>query len=230
MRNIKAIFWKQIKDTFKNKAILIQFVMFPFLACIMEKAVIMEDMPPHFFVKLFASMFIGMAPLIAMSAVLSEEKEDGTLKVLMMSGVKPAEYLLGVGGYVWAVCMIGACVLGVVGEYRGEELFLFLVIMAVGIIASLLVGAAVGTWSKNQMMATSLCVPVMMVFSFLPMLSMFNETIRKIARIAYSEQISILINRLGEGTAQPENIAIILGNIIAAFICFVCAYRRCGIC
>lgn len=231
VRNIRAICWKQVKDTFKNKAIFIQFVMFPFMAFLMENAVIMDDMPKHFFVRLFSSMYIGMAPLVAMSAVLAEEKEEGTLKMLMMSDVKPTEYLLGVGGYIWALCMAGACAFAALGEYHGEELLAFLTIMASGIIASLLIGAAIGTWSKNQMMATSLCVPVMMIFSFLPMLSMFNETIRKIARVAYSEQINIVINRLGEeGKAiKSENVVIILINITIGAICFGWTYRKGGL-
>ncbi len=231
VRNIGAVCWKQVKDTFKNKAIFIQFVMFPLMAFLMENAVIMDDMPKHFFVKLFSSMYIGMAPLVAMSAVLAEEKEEGTLKMLMMSDVKPIEYLLGVGGYIWAICMTGTFALGALGEYQGEELVAFLSIMAIGIIASLLIGAAIGTWSKNQMMATSLCVPVMMVFSFLPMLSMFNETIRKMARVAYSEQISIVINRLGEEGQyiKSESIVIILINIAIAATLFGWTYRKGGL-
>lgn len=229
MRNIKAIFWKQVKETFKNKTILIQFIMFPLMEIIMENAVVMQDMPEHFFTKLFAVMYIGMAPLISMTAVLSEEKEDCTLKVLMMSDVKPVEYLLGTGSYIWTACMAGALVFAVVGELKGSNFLAFMLIMSVGIIASLFVGAAIGTWSRNQMMATSLSVPVMMVFSFLPMLSMFNETIQKAAKFTYSEQISILINQLGQETAGFENIIVILLNVLVAFVCFVCAYRRCGL-
>lgn len=229
MKNIRAIFWKQTKETFKNKTILVQFIMFPLLAAIMENVVAVQGMPEHFFVKLFAVMYIGMAPLTSMSAVLAEEKEDCTLKVLMMSDVKPTEYLLGTGGYIWTACMAGACVFAVVGKFRGKVLLSFLLIMAVGIVASLLVGAAVGTCSRNQMMATSLGIPVMMILSFLPMLSMFNETIKKAARVVYSEQISILINRLGQETAGFENITVILLNMLIALGCFIFAYRRCGL-
>ena len=229
MRNSKAVFLKQAKDIVKNKTILIQFVMFPILVIIMEKLVVMDDMPDHFFVRLFSSMYIGMAPLVSMAAILAEEKEECTLKMLLMSDVKPAEYLLGTGSCVWLACMAGACVFGVVGEYEGKAFLTFLLIMAVGIIASLLIGAAIGTWSRNQMMATSLGVPVMLVFAFLPMLSMFNETIGRVAKITYSEQISILIDGLGKSRAGFGNIAIILLNIVAAFGCFVLAYRRCGL-
>ena len=101
MKHIGAILWKQMKDTLKNKTILIQFLMFPIMTIIMENAIEIENMPEHFFAVLFAVMFIGMAPLTSMSAIISEEKEKNTLRVLLMSNVKPMEYLFGVGVYVW---------------------------------------------------------------------------------------------------------------------------------
>ena len=56
MKNIKAVFMKQILDTIKNKTVFIQFLMFPIIAVIMENAVKIEDMPEHFFAKLFAEI------------------------------------------------------------------------------------------------------------------------------------------------------------------------------
>ena len=66
MKNAIIIFRKQVKDTGKNLALAIQFIMFPVMAAIMENAIKIEDMPPHFFVGLFAIMHIGMAPLNVM--------------------------------------------------------------------------------------------------------------------------------------------------------------------
>ena len=82
------------------------------------------------------------------------------------------------------------------------------------------------------MMATSISVPVMMLFAFLPMLSMFNDTIKKVARITYSEQISILLNRLEDGmtaSVQAENVLMILLNMGIALICFLFAYKKSGL-
>ena len=42
MKNAGAVFLKQAKDTMKNKTILIQFVMFPALAVIMENFMSIE--------------------------------------------------------------------------------------------------------------------------------------------------------------------------------------------
>ena len=108
MHNVGVIFKKQLKDTLKNKTVLIQFIMFPAMTLLMENAVKIPDMPELFFTKLFSVMFLGMAPITSAAAIISEEKEKNTLRVLMMANVKPWEYLLGVGLYVWTLCMAGA--------------------------------------------------------------------------------------------------------------------------
>lgn len=229
MKNITAVFLKQIKETFRNKTILIQFLMFPVMVIIMENAIKLENMPEHFFVKLFAVMFVGMAPLTCMSAIISEEKEKNTLRALMMSNVKPFEYLIGVGAYVFIMCIIGAVVFAVCGGYEGKDLLVFMTVMGAGILLSSLTGAVIGVFSKNQMSATSVTIPVMMIFSFLPMLSMFNESIEKVARITYSQQMSILINGIGNSAIKPESIVIIAVNFVVASILFTLAFRKKGL-
>ena len=229
MKNITAVFLKQIKETFRNKTILIQFLMFPVMVIIMENAIKLENMPEHFFVKLFAVMFVGMAPLTCMSAIISEEKEKNTLRALMMSNVKPFEYLLGVGAYVFIMCIIGAVVFAVCGGYEGKDLLVFMAVMGAGILLSSLTGAVIGVFSKNQMSATSITIPVMMIFSFLPMLSIFNENIEKVARITYSQQMSILINGIGNSAIKPESIIIIAVNFVVASILFTLAFRKKGL-
>lgn len=229
MTNISAIFLKQMKETFKNKTILIQFILFPAFALIMENAVKINDMPDHFFVKLFAVMFVGMAPLTCVSSVISEEKEKNTLRVLMMSNVKPSQYLFGVGSYIWLMCMAGTFVFAFCGNYSGKELIMFLLVMAAGVLLSILIGAIIGICCKNQMTATSLTVPVMIIFSFLPMISMFNERIAAVAKITYSQQISLLINGIGSTPIPFESIAIISVNLLLAVICFAMVFRKRGL-
>lgn len=226
MKNIIAIFKKQVKDTLKNKTVFIQFVMFPALALIMNNTIKMEDMPRNFFVFLFATMYIGMAPLTGMAAVISEEKEKNTLRVLLMSNVKPHEYLTGVGSYIWAACMLGAAVICIAGDYDLKESICFMLVMAVGILASLLIGAAIGTWSRTQMIASSVTVPVMMVFSFLPMLSLFNSTIAKVAKYTYSEQIRLLLSEIGDFSFSAERFCILAANVLIFTGLFVVAYKK----
>ncbi len=229
MRNISAVLLKQMKETLKNKTILIQFLMFPVMTIIMETAIKMEDMPEHYFAKIFAVMFVGMAPLSCLSAIISEEKEKDTLRALMMSNVKAYEYLLGVGIYVWVMCMVGALIFAVCGEYSGKDFLVFLLIMAFGIFVSGLIGAVIGIISKNQMSATSVTVPVMMVFAFLPMIGMFNESVEKIATVTYSQQMTVLINGLGSSEMTAESLIVIAANFVVAAALFIIAYKKKGL-
>lgn len=226
INHIGAILWKQLKDTLKNKTILIQFLMFPCMTVIMENAISIDGMPEHFFANLFAIMYVGMAPLTAMSAIIAEEKEKNTLRVLHMCNVNAFEYLLGNAIYIVFICMMGSLVIAFAGGYKGNELLTFMLIMFVGHTISMLAGAAIGAFSRNQMMATSLTVPVMMIFSFLPMLSMFNDSIGKVAKYFYSEQLYLLINDLSAIEIGLETITILGVNICLILSCFIIAYRK----
>ena len=120
IRNSIFIYKKQVKDTGKNMALLVQFVMFPMMAAIMENAIHLEDMPEHFFVGMFAVMHVGMAPLTVTVSIISEEKEKNTLRMLLLANVRPLEYLCGIGSFVFSACMAGGIPFGILGGYEGN--------------------------------------------------------------------------------------------------------------
>lgn len=229
MKNIRAVFLKQLSDTLKNKPVLIQFVLMPSIAVLLENTIKADDMPDRFFMKMFAVMFVGMAPLSCMSSLISEEKEKNTLRVLLMSNVRPAEYLIGIGSYVFVMCLGGTAVFAVLGGYTGAQLAEFLIVMFLGIILSELTGAVIGVISKNQMTAASITVPVIMVFSFLPMIANFNSTVRTAAKVTYSQQISELINGIGTTSVSAVSLIVIALNFTLATALFMAAYKRKGL-
>lgn len=227
MQNIIIIIKKQLKDTIKNKTILIQFILFPLMTVIMENAISLEGMPELFFTKLFAIMYIGMAPITSVAAIISEEKEKNTLRVLMMANVKPWQYLCGVGFYVWAICMIGAGVMSM--GFSGKDRAFFLGLMEIGFFISILAGACVGIFAKNQMAATSLVMPGMMILAFLPMLSMFNEKIAKVAKIFYTEQLKNILEKMSFSDMPENAVWIILINAVVLVFLFSFVYKRKGL-
>lgn len=229
MKNIRAVFLKQLSDTLKNKPVLIQFVLMPSIAVLLENTIKVDDMPDRFFMKMFAVMFVGMAPLSCMSSLISEEKEKNTLRVLLMSNVRPVEYLIGIGSYVFVMCLGGTAVFAALGGYTGAQLAEFLIVMFSGIILSELTGAVIGVISKNQMTAASITVPVIMVFSFLPMIANFNSTVRTAAKVTYSQQISELINGIGTTSISAESLIVIVLNLTLAVFLFIAAYKRKGL-
>ena len=216
MQKVLVIFRKQMRDTFKNKTILIQFILFPLITLIMENCITVNDMPENFFTKLFAVMYIGMAPLTAVASVISEEKEKNTLRVLMHANIRPWQYLMGIGLHVWTICMLGAALMSV-NLPSSERLFF------------ILAGACVGIFSKNQMMATSVVMPVMMIFSFAPMLAMFNDIIRKGAVIFYTQQLKNVFDEMTWSAVSGKSIVIVLANTMVFILLFAVLYRKKGL-
>lgn len=227
MHNIGVIIKKQIKDTLKNKTVLIQFVMFPVLTLIFENAINIPDMPELFFTKLFSVMYMGMAPLVAVASIIAEEKEKNTLRVLTMANVKALEYLAGIGIYVWTICMAGAGVMAT--TLSSGDIPFYLGVMAAGFIISIAIGACIGIIASNQMAATSLSLPVMLIFSFMPMLAMFNDKIEKIAGIFYTQQIRELLGNMTFDGIKTETMLVVAVNALLALSLFFAAFKRKGL-
>lgn len=227
MKNSMIIIKKQLKDTLKNKTILIQFILFPMMTLIMENAIHMEGMPEHFFTKLFSIMYIGMAPLTSVASIISEEKEKNTLRVLLMANMKLLQYLMGIGVYVWSICMMGAVVMAT--GLPKQDILMYLFIMAIGFMISIFVGACIGIFATNQMSATSLVMPVMMVLSFLPMLAMFNEKIEKMARFFFTQQLKLCLNDMSIMGHSNETYIVLLVNVIIALLVFGLAFKKKGL-
>ena len=227
MHNIGVIIKKQLKDTLKNKTVLIQFVMFPVLTLIFENAINIPDMPELFFTKLFSVLYMGMAPLVAVASVIAEEKEKNTLRVLTMANVKAWEYLAGIGIYVWTICMAGAGVMAT--TLSSGDIPFYLGVMAAGFIISIAIGACIGIIASNQMAATSLSLPVMLIFSFMPMLAMFNDKIEKIAGIFYTQQIRELLGNMTFDGIKTETMLVVAVNALLALLLFFAAFKRKGL-
>ncbi|NLZ70259.1 MAG: ABC transporter permease [Clostridiaceae bacterium] len=227
MRNTIVVIKKQFRDTLKNKTVLIQFILFPIMTLIMENAVKVADMPELFFTKIFSMMYIGMAPLTAVAAIISEEKEKNTLRVLMMANVTPWQYLLGVGVYVWTICMGGAAVMAT--GFAARNILFYLAVMGIGFAISIVLGGCIGILADNQIAATSLVMPAMAILSFGPMLAMFNSTIEKVARFLYTQQLRLLLDNMSFEWGRVESFGIIVTNAAVLVVLFFIAFRRKGL-
>ena len=227
MKNALIIIKKQLKDTIKNKTVFIQVILFPIMTLIMENVVKIDEMPKLYFTRLFSMMYIGMAPISSVAAIISEEKEKNTLRVLIMANIKPWEYILGIGIYVWSICMIGACVMA--SGLESIQIPFYLLCMAIGFFISVMAGACIGILSKNQMMATSLVMPVIMILSFIPMLGTFNEMIEKISRFIYTQQIGNLLDAMSFKGCSVMDICILIGNAVLAFALFFVSFKKKGL-
>lgn len=230
MKHALAIFKKQVKDTLKNITILVQFILFPAMTVILTTAIGQSGgLPTGYFAVMFSAMYVGMAPLVSTCSIIAEEKEANTLRVLMMANVRPGEYLLGAGSYVFLLCALGSLVFCFVAGVRGVSFLLFYLCLLIGILISILLGAGLGMLSKNQMSATSLSMPFMLALSFLPMISLFNETVAKISRFLYTQQIMDLVSEPTVENFTWDRLVILAVNMAVGLAIFLAAYRKRGL-
>ena len=229
MRSARSIFIKQAKDSLKNKAVLIQFILFPIMAFILTELVAKptEDISNSIYVTMFAAMFAGMTPLTMTAGAIAEDREHKSLRFLVMAGVKPHEYLLGIGGYILVICTLVSFVFGLIGGFTGTVFVEFVVILIIGSAASMLLGATIGIFSKNQQSATAISTPVFLILAFSPMISMFNETVANITSIFYTQQINMVVNDFSTDIVKP--LLIIGANIVVLLVLFILAYTKKGL-
>ena len=229
MRSARAMFKKQLLDTMKNRLILIQFIMMPLMAFLLTELVakVSDEIPDSMFVTMFAAMFVGMGPLLTTSGAIAEDRERKSLRFLVMAGVKPHEYLMGIGGFVLLVCTIISVLFGIIGGFQGVNLIKFIFILVFGSATSVVLGASIGILSKNQQAATAISVPVFMVFAFCPMIAQFNETVANVANVLYTQQINEIVNDISMSASKPY--LIILANLVVFAVLFAFAYKKKGL-
>lgn len=229
MRIVRAIFTKQAKDMFKNPMVLVMFIVFPAVAFIMTELVAKpnDGIPNNMFITMMASIFAGMALVTATAGFIAEDIERKSLRFLVMAGVKPHQYLLGVGGFLLLAGAITSGVFALIGEFTGTEIIKFLCIMITGTAASIILGALIGMLSKNQQAATSIGMPIAMILGFTPMIATFNGTVEKFAALLYTQQINVIVNDFSVSLIKP--MIVIISNIAVFAGLFLLAYKKKGL-
>ena len=226
MKSIKAIFIKQAKDMFKNPMVLVMFIIFPVVALIMTQVIAKSNdaISNNMFVTMMAAIFAGMGLVTAVSAVIAEDIERKSLQFLIIAGVKPHQYLIGTGGFFLLAGMVTSVVFALIGDFSGTETIKFLAIMITGTAASIILGATIGMFSKNQQAATSLGMPVAVIIGFTPMVAAFDKTVENFASILYTQQINVIVNDFSASLWKP--LLVIALNIAVLTVLFVFAYRK----
>lgn len=230
MRSTKAIFIKQAKDMFKNPMVLVMFIVFPAVAFIMTYFVPIPEndfVSENMFVTMMAAIFAGMGLITAASDVIAEDIERGSLRFLVIAGVKPHQYLLGTGGFFLLAGAVTSVIFALIGSFTGMDFVKFMVIMITGTATSILLGTVIGMLSKNRQAATSLGMPVAVIVGFTPMIANFNETVQKVAGILYTQQINVIVNDFSASLVKP--LLVIASNIAVLTFLFIIAYKKKGL-
>ena len=226
MSSVNAIFVKQSKDMFRNIGVLAMFVVFPLVALAMESLIAVPDMPGGAFVSMMASMFVGMGLVMSVANIIAEDRESNSLRFLIIAGVNPMSYLLGIGGVVFLASVITSGAFGLIGGIRGDAFLPFIITMLSGAVAAIFLGAIIGLLSKNVQASTGLTMPIGMALGLLPMAAGLNETVARFAGFLFTKQVSLVIDNPAASISRP--LAIIWINIAVLVIVFAIVYAKKG--
>ena len=221
-RKVKAIFTKEIKDSLRNNRIVFLFLLFPAFAYLVTFLLGDNlDTDPITFVE----MHISMIPLMITASLIAEEKDKNTLKVLMLSNVKPVEFLLGVLSFVFLLNVVTTCFFIPLMSFKIAEFIRFLLVISVGIICSTILGAIIGITARAGSNVAATSTPVTLLFALVPLLAqmMPGSAIAGFASILYSGQmISILMDLTGNFTFI--RFGIMLLNFLVFMVIFLIIY------
>ena len=252
MRTMFAIFQKQLADVLKNPTVTMNFVLFPLLAFVMSTFMSPEDLESRFImIAPIAAMAVAQLPMLAMAMYISEDIETKSLRFLIMAGVKPIQYLLGISlfTFILSIIAMGSFALMLMGELTGEHLLLFTGISALGLLASLAIGAMLGIISKNVQQGMTLGTVVSMALAFTPVIAMANPDIMRVTYFMFSQQVANIFNyialnsELGSSAEAVESfyeafgiefsftnsLLIIVANFVVFAILFLVVYKKRGL-
>jgi hypothetical protein len=239
MRNIKAIFIKQLTSQLRNPVMLAQAFVFIIMllvfsfflndtdtceSCIpayvcgecLEKAI---EKPDPTMIGLFTVMFAGLSLIGASSGLVLEDKTTHNLRFMTMSGVKPHQYLAGTLPSIFVLAFAVIVIFSMLGGHFGIEMLRFVSVSLAGAVVSILFGVAMGL-SKYPIIAT----PVSFVIGFGPMLSNFNDNLARYLRFLYNQQVNLALSDLNRDLTSNFTIIGINGLVVLAY--FVWLHRK----
>ena len=229
IKKIEALFTKQLKIIIHNPFILVSLFITPLLAFALGRT---EPDEAAGFMGLF-SMLLMMNTMIGgafmMSCLIAEEKEKNTLNVLITSTVSVWDFLISnllvaflftMGINVFLYLFLG------IAEYIGWGQF-FIISASSALVAAVL-GASLGLGSKNQMTASTLSTPLLLI----PMLPLFfpdNAFTDRILYYFFTEQIHFMLTEIRDGEFQLYRVAIVAANFAVFSLIFIAFYKKRGL-
>ena len=229
IRKINALFTKQLKIILHNPFILVSLLITPLLAVALGR---LEPDEEAGFMGLF-SMLLMMNTMIGgaftMSCLIAEEKEKNTLNVLITSTVSVWDFLIsnlliafiftmGINVFLYLYLGISAII------NWGQFAF---IAASSALVASVL-GATLGIGSKNQMTASTISTPLLLI----PMIPMFlpdNIFTDRILHYFFTEQIHFMLTDISDGEFRFFRVGIVAANLAVFSLIFALYYKKRGL-
>ncbi|MCL2674299.1 MAG: hypothetical protein FWE92_03095, partial [Defluviitaleaceae bacterium] len=171
MRNIQAIFIKQLQSYVKNPVVYATPLFLIGLAVVFS--LISAEQYAWEFANMFIPVFLGAGMVSTASSFIWEDRLTMNLRFMAMAGVKPHQYLIGTGSALMVASVVGLTMFGLVGRYSVDELLVFLPLTILGAVAAVLLGITLAL-APPKFKPVAQTVPYILGFS--TMLANNNES------------------------------------------------------
>lgn len=177
-------------------------------------------------------MNISMMGIYCTAASLAEEKEKNTLRTLMTSSVNGLEFFLG--SLIPVVLMSTAvnvlCVFIVRLPMTPAQWGAYLAVTTAASVIAAVVGMILGIFAKNQVTASTITTPAVLVFMMIPMFTGFSDTLHKISMFFFTGIAFEAVANINSGlpAADIRGIAVLTAELLLSVILFLILYRRNG--
>lgn len=232
MRKIGVLFKKDFVDFFKNMAIFISCIVPVGFAVIYKYVLADMGLGTLYLMNMILGLNLTMISVMVPATTIAEEKEKFTLRTLMLSNVSGAEVFTAKMLVTSVIMLISNTLIFFISGVALGLLPLFLVITVIGGIPLILLGAAVGILSRDQMNAGVYEIPVMLLFMLPTVFNGLNSTIDKIAAFTPCQPTLDLVYALQKkqlvSADSLVSVAAICAWIVIASIILVLLYRKRG--
>lgn len=167
------------------------------------------------------------------SAALAEEKEKHTLRTLMTSSVNGYEFFLGSILPVFLMMMfINVLMIPVSGcAYTDINLFVYILVCTIASLTSCILGMILGIFAKNQVSASTIATPALLLFTFIPTFSTIIESLKGISQFLFTGVIADMVNAISTKTSYELGwlqITVLVSEIVLAIVVFLYFYKKNG--
>ena len=177
-------------------------------------------------------MNISMTGIYCVSAGLAEEKEKKTLRTLMTSSVNGLEFFLGslIPAVLMTVVVNILCVFIVQLEMDPFQWGQFLIVTTAAALIASVIGMIFGIFAKDQVSASTITTPGILIFMMFPMFSGLSEKLESISSFLFTGIAFDGIADIHAGAPAVDlkgSIILVMEFIISVAI-FLILYRKNG--
>lgn len=186
-----------------------------------------------FLLNLGLSMNICCEGFVMVGTTIAEEKEKHTLRVLMTSSVTGVQYFIGTIIFPFLMLMaVNYIVLLIIGiPFEMIPALPFFLVSVTASLTSCVLGMIVGICAKDQMNASLIVTPFMMIFMLVPVFGNLSEGLHKIAGFLFTGVMTGMTECLANGekyVMTSVDAAVLFGELIISILVFLVLYKRNG--